>query len=741
MPLFYTVNTVSRELLSDVEPWEFKATEVITAQIRGNKEDRQEWYRNVNTKHCFYTGVEPLNPRARPNKENPPYRVHALVADYDTLKLPEARVDEAISMMPLKPMWKEQSLGLNWRLVWVFEIPALLCTMDFSRVFFEKAIEWLSMDLLPMLDRKAAEDPIRLFCNGCVWKPTGHGKLSAADTQSFLFRVAKEFSFVATAEDRHVSLEDVHEALAKKFPDMSWPSAFVEESQGPSFWVPGSESPNSAVVKREGMFTFSAHATKNFYPWGDPDLLGREFVEGKQNQSIAKAVTGVFWDRKHFYALTDLGAWRGVDEGSFVQRLQCNCKLSSRSGKDGKPSMVTEAINYVKDHQNVDYSAPFAFRKPGAMFLGPKRRILNTYSCEPVQPAAGTQKWGEFGEFPAMSMHFNGLFNPTEKQIDHFLAWYQNYFRSAFEWAPTAGQHLFLLGGVGVGKTLTNRRIIGTSVGGFTDASKFIVGGEDFNGHLFEIPHWCVDDDSPAQSAIAQARVAAALKKLAANAEFMHNEKFRVAGMVVWMARCCVTANLDFVSSRIVGTLDNSSLDKISLFRCNETPSMNYPPRAEMDRIIDKEMPYFLRYLLDYKVPDFVEPDSRYTYKSYHEPTLLAQTHQASPAAPFKELLIEALDSWFQTNPDQTEYRGNTTQIQRLMLSVPGNSEIMRSSRLDQTARYLEQIQREKVIACETAVGPAQTRIWIIKRDETLFPRTPQDPANQPPASTGAFAK
>src|SRR5579859_7899575 len=165
MKFFAAENLTSLSVVETV-PWEFKATALITEQVRRSKEDRQDWYQTDGLKHNFYTGLGTLNPNQRASKQNPVHCIHAFVADYD-IAIANERVDEAVIAMPIKPTWAERSLGGNLRLIWILERPLYVGTNEFCRHVLQEAIKWLKLDLLPALDDKAFVDPTRLYCNGC----------------------------------------------------------------------------------------------------------------------------------------------------------------------------------------------------------------------------------------------------------------------------------------------------------------------------------------------------------------------------------------------------------------------------------------------------------------------------------------------------------------------------------------------------------------------------------------------
>ena len=709
---FYTQNLATQNVQIG-NPWEFQPTEKLTARIRGDKEDRQAFYQNPETKHCFYSGIEGLNPALRPGKENEPHKIHAFAADYD-VKVPDETVDAAVKSMRIKPSWVERSLGGNVRLVWLLAQPLLVGDYAFCAYVLEQAKKWLHLDLLPALDEPAFTNPSRLLCNGCAWRATGAGEIPLPELQSFFFDCGKSYRFKA-ANEVDIPFDLVEKACREKFPKMDWPGIFEPEAQGPSFWIPESTSPASAIIKQTGIVTFSAHATKTFYTWAD--ILGAEFVREFSQSSVTKATAGVYWDGTRFHRQINGGYCSfGQEEASIFFKVDCG--MSSKPTKGGA-SPIDTAKAHIFSNNRVKGAVPFTFRPSGLITFNGDR-VLNTYMAKAMQPAVGTQKWGPHGNFPTLSAFLENLFDPVE-QLMRFLAWYQYYYRSALNQVPLPGQNLFLAGLAGSGKTLVNRRIVGTTVGGFVDASDHLVNGSTFTSHLMHVPHWCLDDDTPSNSPAAQTKLQAMFKKTAANQQMLYNKKFEQATMGEWMGRIGCTTNLDFVSTRIMGTMDDSSADKTLMLRCS-AKKFAFPHRLEMDRILTAEIPFFLRYLDDLIVPDFVERDARYGYVAYQEPLLLERTHQTSHAAPFRELLIETLHEYFAASKESPHWKGTSSQLMKLMNGNPLNEGVMKSYKLDNIARYLEQIQREGLFKCTTETGSMKTRIWVFYNENYVEP-------------------
>jgi hypothetical protein len=716
---WFAENLAKQSLAGSCLPWEFTPSAPISAQVRGDKQARQNWYQNAATKHNFYTALEPANPNMRPSKDNPVRAIHAFAVDYD-VKIPPARVTEVIGVMKFKPQWIERSLGGNVRLVWLLPRPLMVDSNDFCSFVLERAVKWLDLELLPGLDENAFTTTTRLLCNGGEWQETKEKPISESALQAFFVACGTAFRFVSN-DPTLVPLDVAEAEIKKKYPHFSWPSDFTADSQGPSFWIPESASPMSAILKPEGFITFSAHAVKPFYSWSD--ILGAEFVHQFTADGLAKATTDIFWDQKRFWRKKN-DVYVSMEMAELTNYLTVNCRISNKPGSSGTSPMQV-ALNHIYNSNHIFGAAPFVMRPTGLIdFMG--RRTLNTYKSNVMPPAEGNllaRGWGE--GFPFLAHWHDHFFNPAS-QLPFFLAWFKHFYTSALTMNPMPGQNIFLMGDKNLGKTLMNRAVIGAALGGFVDATSHLIEGAQFNSEMYEVPLWSVDDETAGESETTRANFQAMLKKTAANQTFKYHKKFEIPVTVEWMGRVCCTTNMDFVSSRLLGPMDNTSADKTCLFRCgsHDGTAVEFPTRAVLGPQIQQELPYFLRWLLNWEPPQFVTRDVRYGYAAFHEPTLLEQAQQGSRSAPFKELLIESLLEYFEMNPEAQEWSGRSIKLLRLLLSNPLNETALRSIRLEQTNRYLEQIQREGLLTCSTATGEFKERIWIFKRPVANKPTT-----------------
>lgn len=706
-------------------PWEFSFPyDSISLTIRKDKNARQSWLKNRDTKHLFYSGFLGHNELTRVNKENPPNKIVAMAADYDCV-LTDERLKEVIAEMPVKPAFIETSLGNHRRLVWTLEAPVYVASKEFAMLFMQRAKKWLRLDLLPMLDEPAWEDPARLLCCGDKWAPTGHGPIPPDAMQHFFFECGKAFSF-NSSDDVNIGLDIVEAELRKQYPSFNWPGDFTLGSQGPSFWVKDSISPSSALVKPDGMFTWAGHADKPFYTWSD--LLGKEFVQDFKQTSIAKATADIWFDGLRYHRKGLEGWYRSMTKDGLQTFLQNYAGVSNKPDQTGR-SPLLQCVGHIEQFQSVAGAAPHIPLAPGVItFQG--KRCLNTYNCKPIEPVVGTAHWGPGGEFPFTSFFYDTLFFPR-LQKDFYLAWFKYFYQGVLERICRPGCMVILMGPPGCGKSLSNRHYVGVSVGGFVDASAFLIGGSQFNAESFDVPMMCLDDDSPTATQFGSGQTHMTIKKLLANDMVTYHRKYEMPSSIKYGGRIGGTANLDAASARLIGPADDSVRDRISFFRCStmyldpdlrtphpEKGGFVFPERGDMERRMDAERPYFLRWLVDWKVPDHVPEDKeRWGYRVYHEPSLIELADQTSPAAPFKEVIFSTLGDYFRMNGEAAFWRGTSNDLLQLISQDPRNFAASRSLAPEKVNRMMEILSKENALNCHYETDPlTKLRMWVFRR-------------------------
>lgn len=657
----------STKVLTGIVPWDWKPTTPFPQGIRGDKKARDEWASNPHTVSNFYTGYEGLNDnlRIRQGGENgnPPVKEHFLVADFDSPVSEEMALAEAKKFNP-QPNRLEKTLSGNWRAVWFLEVPIVLPSYEFAK-FFKKtfaAIAFAPEKMLPGFDRGAWEAPERFWTNSGQWFVIHNEKIPADRIIGWQFLASEKFNWKKAFNSIAIPAELAAEELQKNFPRFSiWPGEFVLGAQGPSFWVDGSTSPMSAIVRETGMQTFSDHAGKGFFPW--VELLGSAFTKQYEADAVGRAVQGIFYDKRSYWLREDCG-WQAYDVSNLTRILQVDRGVSVRPDTNGV-SDIARTIRHVQRSQTVVGAAPFVCRRPGLVNVNGSL-FLNTHTTPFLSPAPGLQVWGPEGNFPWLSNFFEKFFDRGDaKQLQHFLSWLAHFYRSGITFTPRSGLLTVVAGEADAGKSFLAHGIIGKMVGGAADAGKLLSGDDNFGSENFQKALWAIDDGKTSADYIDHRRFSEGLKRAAANDTVSYHEKYRVPCVISWFGRIIISLNKDAESLRIIPDLEISIRDKISLYHCADK-TIKFPSRDEIDAIVDRELAFFCSFLRDFVIPEEFIGSNRFGVKPWQDAEIFGRAQQSSPAQAFREILDSWSEWYFTTRTTDADFwEGGSVDLNR----------------------------------------------------------------------------
>lgn len=725
--MLYIKNLVSREV-SRGNPWEFNKIDLVPKDAFKDKGRRTAWLQFPDTDYQCYTMFEGIDPASRittgasDQESNPPCKQYGLAVDYDVPISMEA-IDEAIGRMDIKPNWHETTLSGNCRLVWLFEQPLPIASFNFAGYLQKSYGSLLPIDQIGGLDENALA-VTRMFTNGARWRKISDAPVPWARLQGWFIGISNKYEWLEKERGPAVPIEAVYERFkelsAEKFPRLSeWPGEFVLGAQGPSFWVEGSVSPKSAIIRENGFHTFSAHAHKSFFEWSE--LLGAEWVRGFQESKMGRSVEGIYYDGRNYFVRTPAGAWADENKDNLINELVCRRGMSRDvlKKKGNHFSDVEDAIAYIRNNCRVKGAAPFAFFPSGLIqFNGD--RYLNTHTKNVLKPASTPAVWGSEGKFPRLSEFLSGFFDP-KGQLDYFLSWLNRFYGSCYRRQPLSGQNVFLAGYQGTGKTFLNRAVLGAMMGGYSECKEFLLGEDGFNSDLFDYGLWCVDDGSLANSESIHRYFSEMIKRIAANRDMRSNEKFRKASLVGWQGRVFVTCNDDAESIRMIPRLDISIGKKIMLWKAAKR-EWKFLPDEEEKAILARELPHFCRFILDYQIPEHCcDGEVRYGVRHFHEPSLVASANLTTSA--FNDIL----DCWMREHftvrhPDSDSWSGTALDLRGEILIDPLMADPMRQFSVEKLKRALAGLSNGSLFKVEV-IAEGEMRISYRIHRETHYPK------------------
>jgi len=675
----------------------------VPEEAMKSKEDFIKWVQNPKTEYCHFSAVEPVDVNARIGSNNPPYKLHAIVADYDAT-ISDEQIDK-VARSENPPNWVAYTFQNGLRCVWLFEQPAHLPSKEFHQALLKLMARKLSLARkLPGFDETAYYNPSVYYAYGRDWKQLSTVPISGNQLCQWSMEAGERCKW--RTDDLLIPIDVVAQEVQARWPGR-WEGAFELKARGIRFWDDTADNTTAAIVRENGMQCFTG--PKGFVPWRE--IFGNSFVEKFQADTIGAAIADHWFDGNNVWYLGDDGNWTSIDKTDFRLRLKVKYRLNT-VGTKTTPSDAERATFAVQEQKQIVAAVPVIHREPGFL-VQDGVRMLNTTNIRCVQPSeTGGTDWGD--GFPWLAQFLSEFFDPAE-QLAYLLAWWKHFYVGGLTYAPTSGQAVFITGNTEVGKTLLSTGIISQSVGGFADASAFLLGEDRFNSHILSKPVMAVDDTAPATDAKKFLRYSASIKKIVANAYHVCEAKFKNAGLVKWQGRIVVTCNLDPESIRVLPNLDISILDKVHLFQAART-YRKFPDRKTLDAIIKAELPYLCRYLVNWEVPVDVVGTSRFGVSCYHCSDMVRAALESSPAYSFYELLREFLVTYSQSvGPGEkiTAWEGTATKLLSDMMMHPTIGQLAKSSlKTASVATYLGQLKSRGVGISN--VRTHTERIWSI---------------------------
>ncbi|HSR88536.1 MAG TPA: primase-helicase family protein, partial [Pontiella sp.] len=679
--MLYAIPNLSASRTVECAPWETTTT----------APPREHW-NEPDVKHTFYSGFEGLIAGVRiDSKDNPAIKLHWLVVDYDSKIDDHERAAVLGRCADFKPQYICRTSSGGARLLWKLAEPFPLHNNDLTKKLLSHVRRKLRLGkLLAGLDKSAFEDPCKYYEAGTDWKRLSDDEIPAEFMMLWSMEASKSYAWKKLGPV--IPMDVLADEVERQYPGR-WQGPFESGERGIRFWDSSADNETAAIIRESGMQCFTGGWA--FVPWAH--ILGRTFVNQYEADRIGGSIADVYFDGRDYWMQLPDGRWESYCKSDMAMILKVDRGLSGHIARGDNYSEVEQALTRVMQNQNITCASPLVHRPKGIVQVG-KHRVLNTSSVSVLQPAtdeeyiqasqgrascpsappsapqpsnspsadpaplretipsAPTGGTGSIpsttpvpelsavgcplssAPFPWIRDFFTGFFDPPE-QLDYFYAWLRRWYESALEGRMRPGQASFFAGVPNTGKTLLSTVILSRIFGGHIDASSFLSGEDSFNSHLFGSAVWAVDDVVPLTDNRSHMKFSALIKKMAANRTFSVREKYRVDKLIEWNGRVVVTCNTDPESIRILPDVDLSNRDKINLFRVSERDTFVFP--HDVEATIVAELPFFLRWLLDWEPPDHVVGDTRYGVRTYCEESLFEAARHSSSAYSFLEVLLK----------------------------------------------------------------------------------------------------
>jgi hypothetical protein len=676
-----------------------------------SKADFRAWCADLSTDHVFYSTVEGSTPSKRIANDNPPNRIYGVVADYDA-PVNWGSIDSDIGAKCgiNVPTWRTKTQSGYLRLVWEFD-NAIPIAPEMFDSFMKHMNASLKMDRLFAGFDSTSLKASQYFELGEDWHGLG-GHISDATVQTALMKAANDNP--PQSNDTSIPIAIIAAEVESRFPNR-WIGDFDVGSRGPLFWINDGINRDGCQVSEDGIICYSDRAGKGFVTW--KEIFGAKFVKEYEEKKMGNLLDEYWYNGRSFFKVLYNSAVTIPREHLVLELRQSGFSVKM---KKGQPlSEVEAAILTISNQNRIDEIAPVVFSKDRVVEYN-GNRILNCANINPVEPSDD----GDIANWPFLHMWLNQLFVNTPTQaptVEYLYSWLKRFYSAVIDREFVQGQALLLVGPTNKGKSLLSNKVISGLVGGYADASDYLSGQTKFNKDLGRVAAWVIDDTTSAASFQDQRKATELIKRSVANPRVEYQAKYADALSVPWTGRVILSLNMDANSLSVIPALDSSNRDKLMAMRISDTATSNFPRNSVLEATIEKELPHFARWLLDWKIPKSIEDVGRFGIMSYIDESVASAAYDNSSRSCVAELVEFFAKRCREITPDKPTWCGTLTEFQVALHDFNNGRTVGMSSNLEFVRRGMstmeEASRNSKHLRPVKSHGQGGGKIWEVALD------------------------
>ena len=699
---------------STITPVEDPSTLSFSKPSFSTKAEYRAWCAEASTDHCFYSMAEGDSPNGRISEDNPINKLYGFVADFDA-PVDWSNIDNILKIRcdgGHMPTWRTRTQSGYIRLIWEFE-SVLPIAPALADSFMKRLSDGLKASMLLAGFDKTSLKSSQYFELGEDWTRIGDS-IPISFVRTVLLKAANDTAI--RTEDTSIPLDEVAAEVARRFPNR-WKGDFVVGARGPLFWIDDGIDRDGCQVREDGVICYSDRAGTGFKSWAS--ILSKQFVAKHEEKKLSTLLDQYWFNGKAYYKLLNGGPVI-IPKEQLVLELR-KAGFCPKLKKNQTISEVEQAVLTISNDCRVEEVAPVVFSKERVVgFNG--RKILN--NCRTTAVAFADN--GDPANWPWIEAFITPFFAKSaegHETLPYFLAWFQRLYKAVLEYRLDQGQLMILLGPAGHGKTLLTNKIVGTSVGGFSDASDYLSGKTSFNRDLCGSAAWVVDDQTAAATYADQRKFVELTKRCVANPRLEYHAKYADAIPLPWSGRVMMSLNLDANSLAALPSLDSSNRDKIIALRINSGHRVKFGSNEFVESTINAELPFFLRWLYDWQPPIEVKDASRFGVKTYIDSFIEAAAYDNSSRSAIAEM-VEFFAKKVRETVALTKWRGTLTEFTVVLHECNGGRSVGNSNNLEFVRRgmtVLEEVsQHNKGIRPVRSKGQGGGKIWEIDLSEAF---------------------
>lgn len=699
---FFSVPHILSDEVVESTPWTFTSPDL--ARVRAmSKPARKEYMKPRSARWDIYSAVRAASPAGRVGDTNPAAGLRGIVVDYDQVQSLET-VSDAISQIKdpdLKPNFIEVSLGMKIRLVWVFERELLVNGSEHCRVVLEQFGKKIGLPFLLGGYDPSSVKPQQIWTNGGEWHVAKEAPMSWAT----IFGVAVEASKTPSSTPLDISLEKIFDEVNVRWPGR-WQGEFTLDAVGRRFWDTLADNATGCQVKPDGMLCFTGNVP--FLKW--EQILGAEWTRTQRTRHLGEAASEIYHDGRYYWMQLG-GEWRSRSREDVLMELRGR-GISSRVGKGQTICDAERVMLFIQRENRISGTAPLINYHPGILnFEG--QTILNTSNIHALTPAS---KDGvvPVEDYPFAEQLMRNLFR-DEIPLWTFCAWLKRAYHAQLNYLPKMGQAIFICGPKENGKTLLLMKIVKVLLGNRSaNPYAYFTGETSFNSELFEVPFLAINDEEAPANDAARQKYQSRLKAFCVNPEHSYHPKFCVKLSVPWCGRCGSSLNEDPASVGLLPEVNSNTQDKMMFFASHPYQG-TWPESEVIEATLERELPYFAKWLLEWTPPPEVLAPGRMGVKSYYDAGVLKLSRQQFQSFHCAEMLRAWINcSAYWVDGKKTDWEGTPTDLQSQVFLCEPLAMLSREWTVNRLSKAL--IDRSRIEGSGIKLVPSSNRIFRITR-------------------------
>ena len=280
--------------------------------------------------------------------------------------------------------------------------------------------------------------------------------------------------------------------------------------------------------------------------------------------------------------------------------------------------------------RSVHYSGPLAGYPEGLASSG-NSRVLVTAGPRILKPAE--EPGGDWSLIRCMIEGLLGERNGV--QLPFFYAFLKLAYIGLRQGDRRGMPAAVFCGAQDCGKSQLQSQIITPILGGrYVDPYPFMSGADNFNKEMIGSEHLMISDPPSGTDLRARRKFGDAIKAVVANTFQRIRGICENAITVTPFWRLTISLNDEAEKILVLPPMDGDMMDKLMLFHARWfewiVPVTTLEEKRAADARIARELPHFLRWLMDWEVPAELI-DRRWGVKCYHDPDVMSRLNEVSP--------------------------------------------------------------------------------------------------------------